>query len=771
MTQVTRISHLHIRNYGIFRNFIWKPDLEKFNRYNLIYGWNGTGKTILSRIFRNLENREQPKTGEVTLHIGDNDIKGEEFPQSNFQIRVFNRDFIKQNVFPTESGMQHIFFVLGEESVRKQKEVEGLQKQLATARSQLALDEKAFRKSDKTFEQFCINQAKLIKDTLRLTGQTSNQNPYNNYDKSDFQNNATNMLVFGGGSSHLLTDTEHEKLLSQYRETVKDEVKELDYAIPDLKSITGRVSKLLHKTAVSAAIDALKNDTELADWILQGLRLHEDRNTKQCQFCKQLLPERRLAALHDHFNDQYEHLTTEIDSEIGKLNETKNQLEEFVSKVKLMDEEKLYSEYHDRFRTTKTQLTDGLQRLKEFLDDATKVLKDKKSKFFESTKLDIDAPPVKVGAVENLNAVIQGHNRVSNNFQTRLNTVRKQLADSMVAKDLTGDGESDNFVKLRDTKDAVQKALEKRNKRIDHLEAEIKNLEHEIRGHRRPAEELNEDLQKYLGHGELRVEIKETGYAITRGREPAGSMSDDSLSEGETTAIALLYFLKSLQDKNFELKDGIVVLDDPVSSLDANALFLAFSFIHERTKNAGQLFVLTHNFSFFRQVRSWFHYEKHHAGFFMLEPSSEDSVRSSTIRLLDPLLKNYESEYHYLFSRVYQASNSSASQSLEKNYILPNIARRVLETFLAFRLPADTPLIRLKEKLDKVEFDEVKKRRISRFLHTHSHSTVVGEQEHDLTELAEASGVLNDLLEMIRSEDGKHYSAMVQLCESQGETG
>ncbi len=42
-------------------------------------------------------------------------------------------------------------------------------------------------------------------------------------------------------------------------------------------------------------------------------------------------------------------------------------------------------------------------------------------------------------------------------------------------------------------------------------------------------------------------------------------------SEGERTAIAFLYFLKSLQDKSFDLANGIVVIDDPVSSLDANA--------------------------------------------------------------------------------------------------------------------------------------------------------------------------------------------------------
>ena len=132
------------------------------------------------------------------------------------------------------------------------------------------------------------------------------------------------------------------------------------------------------------------------------------------------------------------------------------------------------------------------------------------------------------------------------------------------------------------------------------------------------------------------MEINDTGYTITR-----GGVSAQFLSEGETTAIALLYFLKSLQDRRFPLANGVIVLDDPVSSLDANALFLAFAFIRERTKDAGQLFILTHNFSFFRQVRHWFHHlkgqkkkdvSKRPARFFMLDSALDENARNSTIR-------------------------------------------------------------------------------------------------------------------------------------------
>lgn len=93
--------------------------------------------------------------------------------------------------------------------------------------------------------------------------------------------------------------------------------------------------------------------------------------------------------------------------------------------------------------------------------------------------------------------------------------------------------------------------------------------------------------------------------------------------------------------------------------------------------------------------------------------------------------------------------------------MLPNLARRFLESFLAFRQPQLSG--QLSQKLEAVQFDKAKKLRILRFLHTHSHSSDVGEPEHDLSLLSEAQPVLNDLLDLIKSEDAKHFGAMESL--------
>jgi wobble nucleotide-excising tRNase len=291
----------------------------------------------------------------------------------------------------------------------------------------------------------------------------------------------------------------------------------------------------------------------------------------------------------------------------------------------------------------------------------------------------------------------------------------------------------------------------------------IAELEREIVEFRRPAEELNADLAAYLGRDDLRLEVKSTGYRMLRNGQPA-----THLSEGERTAIAFLYFLKSLSDRSFDMANGIVVIDDPVSSLDANALYSAFGYMKERTKAAGQLFILTHSFSLFRLVRNWFHHlpgqgkkdvALRPARFFMLAATAQDGARGARLAGLDPLLEQHESEYHYLFKRVHLEAGQVGVPALERHYEVPNVARRLLEAFLSFRFPNESDL---HAKLEQVEFDSARKTRILRFLHTYSHHDSVAHPAHDLSALSETTAVLKDVLVMMQHVDRGHFDRMVE---------
>ena len=144
----------------------------------------------------------------------------------------------------------------------------------------------------------------------------------------------------------------------------------------------------------------------------------------------------------------------------------------------------------------------------------------------------------------------------------------------------------------------------------------------------------------------------------------------------------------------------------------------------------------------------------------MLNCLSDDGGRHSAIQTLDPLLEDYESDYHYLFACV-QRSASLSKNTLETNYVLPNMARRLLEAFLAFRQPDVSGGLRI--KMQDIDFDKAKKSRILRFINTYSHNDAITEPEHDPSLLSEAPSVLSNLLELIQTVDLDHYNRMVNL--------
>ncbi len=89
-----------IKNHRIFRGFVWPHNLDSFKEKNLFYGWNGTGKSTLSNLFRSIEKKTPVSEGEVEFSISGNKVDGAAFAtaQGLPQVRVFNKDFIIDNV-------------------------------------------------------------------------------------------------------------------------------------------------------------------------------------------------------------------------------------------------------------------------------------------------------------------------------------------------------------------------------------------------------------------------------------------------------------------------------------------------------------------------------------------------------------------------------------------------------------------------------------------------------------------------------------------------
>lgn len=95
---------------------------------------------------------------------------------------------------------------------------------------------------------------------------------------------------------------------------------------------------------------------------------------------------------------------------------------------------------------------------------------------------------------------------------------------------------------------------------------------------------------------------------------------------------------------------------------------------------------------------------------------------------------------------------------------MPNLARRLLETFLAFKFPDLSG--DLFHFIDQAEYDSAAKTRILRFLNTFSHYGLVPDPQHDPSVLSEARDVLREVLAMVKHLDDDHYERMVKVASA-----
>lgn len=762
--KLTRIAKLKLR---VFRDFAWPKDLHPFARFNLIYGWNGSGKTTLAWLLSLVEKQTALTEGEVELEFnGAAKVTGSSFASATLaQVRVFNRDFVNATLSQT-SGIAPIYF-LGKDSVEKQAQVGELKKELAAINTAVATAETKKKVAEKELDDFCVGKAKLIKELLT----TANSPSYNNYDKRNFRR-AVEALDAQRVTTAMLADEEKARLRSQKDAQPKPNIDKVGAASIDLDALMREVDALVSRSVVAQTLEELTSNSRLAAWVQEGLVLHSGEHASDtCRFCLQPLQATRRAALEAHFNDAFARFQQDLAILLKKLESTKRAL----GALSLPDVSRFYEALAPDASASSHNVSEACTKVQTAIDALIARVAAKRDQPFAPVTTAISVPGSMrsslTDAVAEFNAVIEKHNQISVQFKASVEEACKKLEASYVAEAQA------EFAQLSDAVKAATAALETIRKQHADVQAKIEALERDILEHRRAAEELTAELRAYLGRDELRFETKGTGYALTRNGEYVAH-----LSEGERTAIAFLYFLKSLQDKSFDLKNGIVVIDDPVSSLDDNALFSAFGYMKERTKEAGQLFIFTHSFSFFRLVKNWFHHlpgqrkrqiDDRPARFFLLRPRRHaDGSRTSELGCLDPLLEEHESEYQYLFKRVYQEASRNDVVELEHHYGLPNVARRLLEAFLAFRFPEMSG--KLYRRLERVSFDNAKKTRILRLLNTYSHAEAISDPGHDLSLLAETQPVLRDLLELMEAVDKEHYDGLIKAvtrssAEEQGE--
>lgn len=775
-----------LKGFGIFHDFIWKAELPEFKRFNLIYGWNRSGKTTVSRMFASCEKKcvydvdkfkQYPKNGEFVITTSDGvTVDNSNVTTNTLPIKVFNQDFIDKNISFDPSNSCHPIVYVSEEDIVSKKRLEQLRKDKIEL-SRVYEEAKKYKSSkEETRNAFLTSLGREIANILFEKS----------YNKTKAENKI-NSVGIDNFSDKILSDDEKKKYETISKsEPEKDQPELSKLTFIDFSSLFTRVKSLLGKNVVSELLGRLKNsddkdgglDEELNNWVKQGLDLHKSKNQfNKCLFCENDLNKDFFDSLAKHFSKSYEDLQSAIESLINELT-NKKAINISANNVEL------YSDLRDEFETKVQEYNEIVKKQNNWLTQSETWLEQKyKNPFDPDIPEMVKAPEEYIESLNNvidaLNVVITNHNQRVKNHAEEVKTAREKLESHLIAFALS----EQDYKKMEDE---VRKAERKEKEALEAFNtnnSEISDLEKQTSNIGKAIKEINKHLKEFFGREEIKLELDggQKGYTIKRDGQPA-----NNLSEGEKTAIAFSYFIVKVGESDFDKSKGIIFIDDPISSFDSNYIYHCFSLINTHFEEVGQLFISTHNFQFFNLVKRWFINKNNSTRndneeaklegkvekptpceFFMVENYPEAGVRKARIVELDKTLKIYKSEYHFLFAKLKEFSEKQDT-GYEDFYTIGNMARRFFDIFADFKIPDSR---NQKQKMEAIvkESNEDKEtgERISdadwnkayKLVNDFSHnSDPTSTIEHkDKSESKDAIGIL---LKIIKYSDPKHFEIL-----------
>ena len=763
-----------VSNFGIFNEIENNPDYTDFNKLNLFYGLNGSGKSTLSHLCSLLESKEiksrfpnskwniTKKDGNVITESDDID--------ANLNVRVFDKGFIERNLNWNET-IQGILVVSEDKNEEikqlKNKKEEKAKKETDILKTLLSLNgkkggEKGLIKSN---NNFLSESAKNIKQKFQLIEVEDTH--LSNYNKTKIENSLNSNKV--EIKKNHLTVSEVEKLA----QTIKPQDKE-EIVTPNISSITQisigyeKIVSILSSQITSKIIENLKDNLKKSDWVKTGLEYHKEDD--ECSFCGNNISKERMTILNNHFSDSFKENQEQINSAITWIKDFEN--------PELPSVNSLYKEYQDDYKLISSDIQLELTKLNESLNKWVEALEIKASNPFEQSSKKIIQ--FEISIIENLYSkvitIIKNHNKKYLSASTIIQEAKNKLEIEYIKSEI----KRYDYYKQKEIENITTKKEIKLKEELVKLEVEISKLNSLVSTEALGATKFNTDLYKFLGRKDIALDPQiNGGYKIQRN----GSLSSkgSQLSEGEKTAIAFVYFINKLTEQDNKINETIIIVDDPISSFDSNNLFSSYSYLKLHCNDAKQLFVLTHNFNYYRLVRDWFdtknksQKQKHQknstkpktiCNIYAIESFIKANLnRASLIKNADSTLLEYSSEYHYLFKKLVTFSIED-KLDLDNAYQSANISRKILETFLKFKHPKKSNDFKqlLEKALKKTSFKE-KEEYIYRFINKYSHAQDFDNDSSD-NKLDEGVNVTKDILSLIKEIDEIHYEEMIEVCQN-----
>lgn len=761
---------LTIEKLGVFNDFNWNRNstLQDFKEKNIIYGWNYSGKTTLSRIFSSLRDK--------SIHIDYPEAKfklrlesNQEFESDNLNtydktVFIFNKEYVDSKLTwdsRTELG-EPIAFDVGENTTIR-SEIEKLEDKIEYAKLRKTATQPTIDSFDEYENWRFREESKAIKLII-----SNNTIPF---DKGHFKTTLHSITEDNIDSLIIAENKEIEdlKILSNSTNNFQefDEL-EIELNLANFKSAV--IELLKEEPSKDVVIDILEKNKDLYSWVKDGLEF--DENSETCSFCGNDITPDRISSLNSYFSnaskDLRDRISTQrdlINSEIAVINsiEIPKSKNDFTEKVREKIDLKINS-----YKTIKLKY---LSEIKHLLSELTRK---EDGNIFK--KITISETEYDIKEFENwftkVNIVIKSHNSLISNFETERDSAREKLKKHLIA----------DFLKNENYFDKKEKSKNAQNwqKLYGNYAAKKENLKQEkldsLKTITKGKDELNKFIQKFLNRDDIGIDVTENDkFILLRKTRPARN-----LSEGEKTAIAFSYFLVELESLGVqEMQKTIVFIDDPISSLDTNHISQVYSLINSYffrknidADNADkvvncfkQLFISTHNFEFFSFLRDSAQLNKKkkitnlttgekqeipNIGFYQIQKIDSDN---SVLKGLDKALRRYKSEYIYLFSLIYKYKQAIDNGGDVYDILIPNALRRFLEIYTLMKIPNEPDSVenRIIQLVDNVNNFKT----LNHFSHF---TTFEKATRHDelIMVLPTACNELFSLLEL----DEKHYESL-----------
>ena len=568
--------------------------LTALSSFNFLYGSNGSGKTTISRV---IADESVFPSCAVTWRGG-----------TKLQTMVYNRDFVTAN-FNQSTELKGIF-TLGQQEIDTLKkiaeakaELDALTSEIKNLRTTLQGEDGTSGKKgelttlEEEFKNKCWAQKQKHDEKL--------QGAFEGY-RGSSEKFKIKLLQEHSSNTALLQTLD---FLEKKAETVFGEAPAIERMILKVEAadvIAHGTNSILKKRVlgkedvnIAAMIKKLSN----SDWVKQG-RTYYEINDKNCPFCQQSTSEAFAQSLDEYFDETFLADVSAIDKLISNYSIDASRLQQQVaaviaqsSKFLEVDKLKIEKELLDSILTINTQKLDAKRKEPSQVSELEPI---------GNVLLNINA------LIDAANTQTSQHNTMVSNLAKEQRNLTSEVWKYLLEVELKAD-----LLSFDTKKNALSKAISGISTSLGTKEedkhkksAEIRTLEKDTTSIQPTIDGINA-LLKSFGFRGFSLAKAQNGicYKLVRAD---GTDAQETLSEGEKTFVTFLYFYHLLKGSDSEsgvTTDRVVVFDDPVSSLDSDILFLVgglikalFEEIRTGTGHIKQIFVLTHNVYFHKEV-------------------------------------------------------------------------------------------------------------------------------------------------------------------------